>query len=121
MKLKPSESVIVATLVALGVLMIFGNTAPNTADIKASAPGGAASLNTHKSIKTAVYEAAALVVGVAVLARDPAVYVVGGAITAFEGWKGYHANSVDSATGAVVAPGANTTGQPTPTLNQAGN
>lgn len=117
MALKPNESVIVAALTAIGVLLIFSHTTPNTADVKASAPGGQASVNTHGSIKTAAIEATALVVGVAVLARDPTVYVVGGAVTAFEAWKGFQANATD-AKGNVVAPGANTSGQPTPTLNQ---
>jgi hypothetical protein len=123
MKLKPGESLLVAVLTALGVFMIFQHNTPNLADVKASMPGGAASLNTHKSIKTAVYESAALVVGVAVLAKDPTVYVVGGLVTAVEGWKYYHANSTGIATpaGQAVAPGANVTGQPTPTLNSPGS
>jgi hypothetical protein len=122
-KLKPGESLLVAVLTALGVYMIFQHGTPNLADVKASAPGGAASANTHASVKTAVFESAALTVGVAVLARDPTVYVVGGLVTAFEGWKYYHANAAGPATPAgqaIVAPGANVTGQPTPTLNSPG-
>jgi hypothetical protein len=123
MKLKPGESLLVAVMTALGVYLIFQHTAPNMADVKASMPGGAASLNTHQSVKMAVYESAALVVGVAVLARDPTVYVVGGLVTAVEGWKMYHANSTGPGTpaGQAIAPGANVTGQPTPTLNAPGS
>ncbi len=121
--LKQGESLLVAVLTAVGVFLIFQHNAPNLADVKASAPGGAASANTHASVKMAVYESAALVVGVAVLARDPTVYVLGGAVTAFEGWKYYHANAAGPATPAgqaIVAPGSNVTGQPTPTLNAPG-
>jgi hypothetical protein len=120
MALKPNDSIIVAALVSVGVFLIFQHTAPNLADVKASAPGGAASVNTHSSVKVAIGESAALVAGVAILAKDPTVYILGGLVTVVEGWKYLHANATDSATGAVVAPGANTTGQPTPTL-QAGS
>lgn len=115
--LKPSEEVIVSAFTATAVYAIFQLNAPNLADVKASAPGGAASVNTHKSVKTAVWTSALLVSALALLGRSPTVYVVGGLVTAVEGWKYYHANATDAATGAVVAPGAATTGQPAPTLN----
>jgi hypothetical protein len=118
MALKPDQSIIVAALTAVGVYAIFQHNAPNLADVRASAPGGAASMNTHNSVKTAIYTSAALVVGVALLAKDPTVYAVGGLVAAVEGWKYYEANSKDAATGAVVAPGSAMTGQPSPTLNQ---
>lgn len=116
MALKPNDSIIVAALTAVGVFLIFQHTAPNLADVKASAPGGAASMNTHSSVKMAIVESAALVAGVAILAKDPTVYILGGLVTVVEGWKYLHANATDGK-GNVVAPGANTTGQPTPTLN----
>jgi hypothetical protein len=117
MALKPNEQIIVAAAVATGVYGIFQLNAPNLADVKASTPGGAASVNTHKSVKTAVWTAALFVSGLAILAKDPAIYIIGGLVTSVEGWKFYHANSVDSATGAVVAPGTAGNGQPSPTLN----
>jgi len=117
MGLKPNEQVIVAAAIGTAVYSIFALNAPNLADVKASAPGGAASVNTHKSVKTAVWTSALFVSGIALLAKEPAIFIVGGLLTSIEGWKYYHANSTDAATGAVVAPGANTSGQPTPTLN----
>lgn len=117
MALKPNEQIIVAAAVGTAVYGIFSLNAPNLADVKASAPGGQASVNTHKSIKTAVWTSAIFVSGLGILAKDPAIFIVGGLITTVEGWKYYHANSTDSATGAVVAPGAGASGQPTPTLN----
>lgn len=115
--LKPNEQIIVSAATATAVYAIFQLNAPNLSDVKASAPGGAASVNTHKSVKTAVWTAAAFVSGLAILAKDPAIFTVGGLLTVVEGWKYYHANSVDSATGTVVAPGAAMNGQPAPTLN----
>jgi len=117
MALKPNEQIIVSAATATAVYAIFQLNAPNLADVKASAPGGAASVNTHKSVKTAVWTSAIFVSGLAVLARDPAIFIVGGLLTSVEGWKYYHANAVDQATGAVIAPGAAATGQPSPTLN----
>jgi hypothetical protein len=118
MALKPDQSIIVAALVAAGVYGIFQHNAPNLSDVRASAPGGAASMNTHNSVKTAIYTSAALVIGVGILAKDPTVYILGGLVTAVEGWKYYEANSKDAATGNVVAPGSSMSGQPAPTLNQ---
>ena len=116
MSLKPNEQIIVAAATATAVYGIFQLNAPNLADVKASAPGGAASVNTHKSVKTAVWTSAAFVSGLAILAKDPAIYIVGGLMVAVEGWKFYHANCTD-ATGKVVAPGSAMTGQAAPTIN----
>jgi hypothetical protein len=118
MPLKPNEQIIVSAATATAVYGIFALNAPNLSDVKASAPGGAASVNTHSSVKTAVWTAAIFVSGLAILAKDPAIFIVGGLITTVEGWKYYHANSTDAKTGAVVAPGfAVNNGQPSPTLN----
>lgn len=115
--LKPNEQIIVSAATATAVFAVFQLNAPNLADVKWAAPGGQASVNTHKSVKAAVWTSAAFVSGLALLAKDPAIFIVGGLLTAVEGWKYYHANSTDATTGAVVAPGANVTGQPSPTLN----
>ncbi len=117
MSLKPNEQIIVSAAVGTAVYGIFQLNAPNLADVKASAPGGGASVNTHKSVKTAVWTSAIFVSGLALLAKEPAIFIVGGLITVVEGWKYYHANATDSKTGAVVAPGASVSGQPSPTLN----
>lgn len=115
--LKPNEQIIVSAGVATAVYGIFALNVPNLADVKASAPGGAASVNTHKSVKTATWTAAVLVSALGVLAKDPAIFIVGGLVTVAEAWKYHHANATDQKTGAVVAPGANANGQPTPALN----
>ena len=116
MALKPNEQIIVSAAVGTAVYGIFQLNAPNLADVKASAPGGAASVNTHKSVKTAVWTSAILVSGLGLLAKDPTIFIVGGLLTVVEGWKYMHANATDSKTGAVVAPGAAASGQPSPTL-----
>ena|ERR1700733_847248 len=116
--LKPNEEVQIAALVAILVVGIWQLEAPNLADVKASAPGGAASVNTHKSVKTAAWSSAIAVAGISLLTKSATVYTVGGLTVIAEAWRFYHANAVDSATGAVVAPGALVNnGQPAPTLN----
>jgi hypothetical protein len=116
--LKPPEEIQISALVGVMVYGIFQLEAPNLADVKASAPGGAASVNTHKSVKTAVWTSAIAVSGISLLAKSPTIFIVGGLLTAAEGWRYYHANAVDAATGAIVGPGAAVNnGQPAPTLN----
>ena len=117
MALKPSEQIIVSAAAATAVYGIFQLNAPNLADVKASAPGGAASLNTHKSVKTAVWTSAILVSGLGLLAKDPTIFIVGGLLTVVEGWKYYHANSTGAGISGAVAPGSAVNGQPSPTLN----
>lgn len=117
MALKPDQEIITSALTAVAVYGIFQLNAPNLADVKASSPGGAASMNTHKSVKTAVWTSAILVAGLGLLAKDPTIYTVGALVTVVEYWKYAHANTTGTG-GQVVAPGSSTTGQPVPTLNQ---
>lgn len=114
--LKPSEEIQVSALSAAVVYGIFQLNAPNLADVKASMPGGAASLNTHASVKTATWTSAVVISSLALLAKSPTVFIVGGLMTVAESWKYYHANATDGK-GNVIAPGASATGQPSPTLN----
>ena len=110
MNLKPSEEIQVSALSVAVVYGIFQLNAPNLADVKASSPGGAASLNTHKSVKTAVWTSAVVISALALLAKSPTIFIVGGLMTTAEGWKYYHANASDG-TGKFMAPGQ--AGQPT--------
>lgn len=115
--LAPPEELQVSALSAAIVYGIFQLNAPNLSDVKASRPGSDASMNTHRSVKTAVWTSAVIVSGLSLLAKSPTIFVIGGLMTAVEGWKYYHANATDQKTGAVAAPGSATTGQPGPTLN----
>lgn len=115
--LKPNEEIQVSALSAAIVYGIFQLHAPNLADVKASMPGGAASVNTHNAVKSAVWTSAVAISALALLAKSPTIFIVGGLMTAGEGWHYYHANATDQATGRVVAPGSALGGQPSPTLN----
>lgn len=94
--LKPNEEIMAASFAVAAVYAIFSTHTPNMADVKASQAGNS---NTHKSVKGAVLTSAALVSGIALLAKSPVVYVVGGLTIAVEGWQFYHANALNPSTG----------------------
>lgn len=96
MSLKPNEEIMAGSFAIAAVIGIFQMEAPNFADVKA-APSNNPTV--HKSIKTAVLTSAAVVSGVALLSKSPAVYVMGGVTIAILGWTGYHANAVSAHTG----------------------
>jgi hypothetical protein len=92
--LKPSEEVIAASFAVASVLAIFSQHTPNLADVKAD---GANSDNTRRSIRSAVLTSAAIVSGIALLGKAPAVYIVGGAVIVIEGVQYAHANTLSRA------------------------
>lgn len=101
--LKPSEEIQVGALVAAGVWGIFQLNAPNLADVRASQAGTPNSQLVHGSVKTAAWTATVFVSGLAVLAKNPTLFIVGGAVIVAESWKYYHANAIDPGTGKVPA------------------
>lgn len=107
--LKPNEELMISAVAVASVISVFQLEAPPLANVKASAPGGAASANTHRSVKGAVLTASAVVGSLAILGKSPTVYVVGGLTIAALGWKYMAANVTHPQTGQVVAPGANPT------------
>jgi hypothetical protein len=94
--LKPSEEVVSASFAVASVLAIFSMHAPALHDVKADAANND---NTRRSIKSAVLTAAAVVSGIALLAKSPAVYIFGGLTIAIEGVQWAHANTLSQATG----------------------
>jgi hypothetical protein len=85
LNLKPEGELTVGALSATIVYSIFQLNAPNLADVRADQPN----MNTYKSVNTATYTSAAVVAGLALLAKSPTVLIIGGAMTLFEAWK-YH-------------------------------
>lgn len=102
MNLKPNDELMAASFAVASVLAIFQIDAPKLADVKSDMPGNPF---THRGVKSAVLTSAALVTGMALLAKSPTVYVAGGLTIAIEGWKFYHANAVHPATGKVSQSG----------------
>jgi hypothetical protein len=99
--LKPNEEVMAATAAVAAVLTIFSFEAPDYADVRAAQPHNAM---VHKSVKGAAITSAAVVAGLALLAKSPTVYVAGGVTTAYLAWKGYRLNATEPVSGKVTVP-----------------
>jgi hypothetical protein len=96
MQLKPNEEIMSASFAVAAVIAIFSSSTPNKADVRASKPGNPI---VHKSTKAAAVESLAVVAGIALLAKSPTVYVVGGLTIVVESWLLYAANANNPATG----------------------
>lgn len=101
--LKPNEEIQVGALVAAVVYGIFQLDAPNLADVRASQPGTPDAQHVHGSVKTAAWTAAVATAGLAILAKSPTIFIIGGVMTVAESWKYYHANAISPHTGKVPA------------------
>ena len=87
--LKASDELIIAATAITLVFAIFNNGLPPLADIRADQPGN---VNTHKSTKMAAITATAAVGSLALIAKSPTVFTIGGATIIFETWKNHFAN-----------------------------
>lgn len=101
--LKPSEEIQVGALTAAIVYGIFQLDAPNLADTRASLPGTPNAQHVHGSVKTAAWTATVVTGGLAILAKSPTIFIIGGVMTVIESWKYYHANAINPMTGRVDA------------------
>jgi hypothetical protein len=97
--LKPSEELVAATFGVASVVGIFANMTPNVADVRVDAQNGSNNEMTHRSIRAASVTSAAIVSGIALLAKSPTVFVAGAATTVILAVAAQHANTVSSATG----------------------
>lgn len=98
MNLKPNEEIQVSALSAAVVYGVWQLHAPNLADVKAAPAGNS---NVHASMKSAVWTAAAVTAGLALLAKSPTIFVIGTVMNVAEYWHYAHANAVNPATGKV--------------------
>jgi hypothetical protein len=102
MALKPSESLMGGLAVGSVVYAIYGNATPTVADIRAAAPNDQ---NIANSRKQAAIMSAGLVGAISLIAKDPTIFIIGGAIIVGMDWWTRHANAVNPKTGAVTGPG----------------
>lgn len=103
MDLKPNEEIQVGALTAAVVYGIFQLNVPTLADVRASHPHTPNAQHVHGSVKTAAWTSVIVVSGLALLAKSPTIFVIGGAMTVIESWKYFHGNLVHPATGQVSA------------------
>jgi hypothetical protein len=87
--LKPSEEIQVAGLSAAIVYGIFALNAPNLADVRYDVPGNK---NTYKAVNDATWTSTVVIGAIALLAKSPTIWIVGGGMILLETWKHHYAN-----------------------------
>jgi hypothetical protein len=86
--LKPSEEIMAAAFSVATVVSIYGNYTAPVNDQKAAGP----SHQTHRDNQRAALVSAAIVSGIALLAKSPTVFIVGGVTILLEHVVRAHAN-----------------------------
>lgn len=95
MALKPEISVMAALATGAVVYGVFQTSLPSVTDIRAAEQG---SEDVQNSERAATWEAAALVGAISLIAKDPTIFIVGGAMTVILAWKYRHADMVNPLT-----------------------
>ena len=97
--LKPEVSVPVALGTAGVVAAVFANALPTVADIRVA---DTQNRDVYKSVRLATWTSAGVVSGISLIARDPMIFIVGGAMTVALAWWHLHANAVNPLTGTAL-------------------
>lgn len=101
--MKPEVSIGVGLATGALVAMLYTHAMPSLIDHRAADQNDELA---EKAERTAAITSAAVVTGVALIAKDPTVFVIGGAIViGFSLWH-KHANLVNPLTGRATAPAA---------------
>jgi len=102
MALKPEVSLPIALATGAVVYGVFATHLPPVAESRVTMPG-----NQHlaSSRRTATWTAAAIVGGISLIAADPTIFIVGGAMVVVLDMVNRHANAVHPQTGKVVMSG----------------
>lgn len=100
--LKPEGSIMAGLAVGAVVFSVYSNATPPIADIRASQPN-----DTHiaSSRKQAAIMSAGLVGAIALIAKDPTIFILGGAVIVGMDWWTRHANATSPKTGQMVGAG----------------
>ena len=97
--LSPSESVLGSAAVFAVVLGVFEAALPHIADVRVASENDA---DLASAERLASWTSAAVVTTVAVLAKDPTIFMVGGIGVIALAWWHRHANAVNPSTGKAV-------------------
>lgn len=92
MALKPEMSIMVGLATATMVYAVHQNATPTIADIRVGEPMDP---DIESSERGASWASAALVSGVSLIAKDPTIFIIGGAAVILMAWMERHANMVD--------------------------
>lgn len=96
MALKPEVSIPTAAGVAVLVYAIHQNATPTIADVRAARPDNA---DLQAAERSATWLSAGVVAGISLIAKDPTIFVIGGAAVIGMAWWTRHADLVNPATG----------------------
>ena len=102
MALKAETSLTVGLATAAVVYSVYSNALPTVADIRVGEPGDE---HIARAEKLAAWTAAGVVAGVALIAKDPTVFVMGGSMVVALSWWHQHANMVNPLTGMAARSG----------------
>jgi hypothetical protein len=100
--LKPETSILVGLSVGAVVYSVYSNATPTIADIRSAPPNDT---NIANSRKQAAFMSAGLVGAISLIAKDPTIFIIGGAIIIGMDWWTRHANAVNPKTGSLTGPG----------------
>jgi hypothetical protein len=103
MALKPEISLPVAAATAALVWAVYQTHMPNVADVRGAAPNNG-TIDTSRKITT--WEAAGIVSAISLIAKDPTVFIIGGAMVVMLDFTHRHANATHPNTGQLVGPTA---------------
>lgn len=98
MALRPEVSMPTALATAAIVYVTYDHALPSIADARV---GGCNDEHLGSSERQAAWTSAAIVGGISLIARDPNVFIVGGAMIVILSWWHRHANAVNPDTGSV--------------------
>lgn len=109
--LKPEVSIPAGLATAAVVYGVYSNALPNAADIRTAPPQNT---DVDAARKQAAWTSAAVVGAVSLMAGDPTIFVIGGAVLVALDWMTRHADAVNPITGKVDGIlRRNAQGQPT--------
>ena len=115
--MKPEVSLGVALAVSTAVLAVHAVATPTMSDIRTLDPGNK---DISHAENAATWMSAGLVSVVSLMARDPMIFIVGGAVTVGVAWFSRHSNHVIPAMGMYMNPmAAGSANSPAPAVTDA--
>lgn len=101
MALKPEVSIGTGIALAALVYGVYSHALPSVVDHRV---GDVGDVNAQAAERVATWTTAAAVAGIALLAKDPTIFVIGGSMVVAMSWWHRHANMVNPMTGRATAP-----------------
>lgn len=100
--LKPESGVMIGLATGALVWAIFTNATPSIADIRSAPP---MDKDVEGSRKVATRTSAAAVSSIALIAKDPTIFIIGGFMVIAADWMTRHANLIHPESGRLALPG----------------